>query len=228
MPTLKHSDADYSYLYTSLKKAGFEIERCRDFTRNDVLRKLEETSKDDIHKNSDMFICIFLTYGDGYQGLVYASDDVITLDEIQSPFMGDNCPNLLCKPKYFVFQAHEMCSKTEADDGEFDQDQPLAQTVPVDADFLLYWSTMKDATYFWEGKPNKGTLFSRAISTELADMLMRNDGTDFKELFYRTTAKMTEQMESHYKQQLEADSKLLPVIEDSLTKFYPFAGKLSA
>ena len=228
MPPLKYSDADYSYLFGPLKKAGFDVERCRDFKRNDVIKKLEETAQDDMHKDADMFMCIFLTYGDGYQGLVHASDCAITVDEIQGPFMGDKCKTLLGKPKYFVFQAHEYGSKTEADDGEDDDNLPLSQTVPADADFLLYWSTMKDDTYFWDGKRNKGTLFSRSMSFELAEMIEKNDGLDFKELFYGTSGRVTRQLESHYPQQLEADDKLLPVIEDSLTKFYPFAAKVTS
>ena len=228
LPPLKNSDADYAHLFTSLKKAGFEIERCRDFTRKDVLKKLHDTAVDDTHINADMFMCIFLTYGDGYQGLVYANDCAITLDEIQLPFTGDVCPNLLCKPKYFVFQAHEYCSPTETDDGELDENQPLSQTVPADADFLLHWSTMKDDTYFWDGRKQMGTLFSRAMANELKEMVARNDGADFKDLFYLTNAKVAEQMEMNYKLQLEEDDKVLPVIEDSLTKFYPFHMKNSA
>ena len=227
LPPLLHSGADYDYLSKSLIEAGFVIERCQDYPRYAVLKKLEEIAKDDTHINADMFMCIFLTYGDPYQGFVYASDLAITLDEIQKLFTGDVCPNLLCKPKYFVFQAHEFCSPTETDDGEGDENQPLSRTTPADADFLLHWSTMKDDKYFWDGNRQMGTLFSRAMANELTEMVVRNDGADFKDIFYLTNAKVAEQMEMNYKLQLEEDDKLLPVIEDSLTKFYPFRVKNS-
>ena len=72
-------------------------------------------------------------------------------------------------------------------------------------------------------------LFSRSLSLELGEMTEKiAAGLDFKELFYGTSGRVTRQLESHYPQQLEADDKLLPVIEDSLTKFYPFVGKVSA
>lgn len=54
------------------------------------------------HADADCVVCIFLTHGK--EGQISAWDEMINIKEITDPFRGDQCKNLVGKPKIFIFQ----------------------------------------------------------------------------------------------------------------------------
>ena len=82
------------------------------------------------------------------RGIHGTDDEAITLDEIINTFKGDNCKELIGKPKIFLFQS---CRGNANDAGQLlprggdevvrDSDSKIRFTVPTDSDILMVCSS---------------------------------------------------------------------------------------
>ena len=155
------SQKDASDLLAVFQNLDFAVQIYENCSRNEII-KLMELAWQAHHKHSELtcFVVIILTHGD--HGILYGIDK-----EIIEPFRGNNCPNLLDKPKLFIFQAcqggkedggvtkdHEQSKMEENVETGESTDQ---LKIPTEADILAAyavppgyaaWRHEKDGSWF--------------------------------------------------------------------------------
>ncbi|XP_072050042.1 caspase-6-like [Amphiura filiformis] len=134
------------------------------------------------HTNADSFVCIFLTHGDD-DGLLYAYDGSVNLQELLDEFRGNKCRSLIGKPKIFIIQAcrgRELeVGVCETDGGIEDTDAKSAfgvadaladagtrTTLPAGADFIVCYSVV--GGYFSFRDTVSGSWYIQALCQALA------------------------------------------------------------
>lgn len=97
------------------------------------------------HSDRDCIVVSVLSHGE--QGIIYAKDTHYKPDILWSYFTPDKCPSLAGKPKLFFIQA---CQGDKLDPGvkmytrtETDGDVVASYRIPLQADFLVMYSTVK-------------------------------------------------------------------------------------
>jgi len=140
-----------------MKEAGFRSVEERihsDLRKKQMLAILEETRLNGALAEHDSFICIIMSHGNE-EGILGIDSQAIPVDDITAKFQGgDQCPQLVTKPKLFFLQA---CRGDVDDKGYYVPRGPRSQDVyadsdhfqempvklPSDADFLIAYSTTK-------------------------------------------------------------------------------------
>ncbi|XP_038048042.1 caspase-3-like isoform X2 [Patiria miniata] len=146
MPTRLSTGTDVDGLGRALEDLGFRVKLFQDSTCGQIKRLMHLLSKED-HSDTDCLLIAIMSHGS--EGEIYGTDGPMSTREITTPFRGDNCRSLIGKPKLFIFQA---CRGGMVDQGvaidRHDIDEPDAQigyqaarTIPVEADFLMAYSS---------------------------------------------------------------------------------------
>jgi caspase 7 len=103
------------------------------------------------HTNNDCLVIVGMTHGE--PGMLFAKDSDYQLKELWEPFVGDNCPSLIGKPKLIFLQAcrgakldkgsmARMSRKmADAVDGQAVQTSPIVFSIPTMADVLIMYAT---------------------------------------------------------------------------------------
>ncbi|XP_071176364.1 caspase-3-like isoform X3 [Mytilus edulis] len=143
------SDVDASSLFQRFMELGFESDLMNDASRDDLVEKLQEIINDKENlKKTDCLIVALLTHGN--EDSVYMTDRSIKMKSIMNCFNAENCPELILKPKIFIFQ----CSrKPDSRQGEHITVQDTLKNkvtvpdavdtvrIPNESDFLEVFST---------------------------------------------------------------------------------------
>uniref|UniRef100_A0A3Q2VPJ0 Caspase-6 n=1 Tax=Haplochromis burtoni TaxID=8153 RepID=A0A3Q2VPJ0_HAPBU len=138
------TSVDRYNLKERLKDLNFEV-RCYDnYKQVDVQDEIAKAAEED-HSDADCFLLAFLSHGEDNH--VYCYDGKISIQDMMSMFKGDNCRDLVGKPKIFIIQAcrgklfDEGVTVTPADavDGivEVFADASAIRTLPAGADFII-------------------------------------------------------------------------------------------
>ncbi|XP_022089814.1 caspase-3-like [Acanthaster planci] len=146
MPRRLSTGADVDGLGRALEDLGFQVKLIQDVTCGQMRRLIHLLSKED-HSDADCLLIAIMSHGE--EGEIYGTDGPMPTREITTPFRGDACRSLIGKPKLFIFQA---CRGEIVDQGvaidSHDVDEPdamigyqAARTVPVEADFLMAYSS---------------------------------------------------------------------------------------
>ncbi|XP_071801165.1 caspase-3-like isoform X1 [Asterias amurensis] len=146
MPNRPNPAIDVDPLSSTLKDLGFLVQTFEDLTCGRIRHLMHLLSRDD-HSDADCLLVAVMTHGD--EGEIYGTDGPMNASEITTPFRGDHCQGLIGKPKLFIFQA---CRGGLVDQGvainidDVDETDALiayekAHTIPVEADFLLAYSS---------------------------------------------------------------------------------------
>ncbi|XP_002737264.1 caspase-6-like [Saccoglossus kowalevskii] len=167
---------DADNLNDRFRELGFTTHVHQDVSTVRVREIIFEAARAD-HSNYDAFICVFLSHGD--DGIIYAHDGVLRLQDLMNQFRGDVCPSLAGKPKIFFIQAcrgdqHEIGvdAPDEPDSGPMpDERMTVADagtqpTIPAGADFLVAYSVTQG--YFSHRDTHYGSWFVQALSYILA------------------------------------------------------------
>ncbi|XP_054164161.1 caspase-3-like [Oppia nitens] len=156
-PQRKGSTADANSLFQCFSSIGFDVKMKTDLNSEQIFQYISSVAKED-HSDNDCFICCILTHG--YNDLLWAYDQMYSLDTILSFFTGDNCLSLAGKPKIFIIQA---CRGIEYDNGVSIRVPTVGRDVcdsgcfnktvkiPVYADFLIAYSSMS-GFYSWRNQ----------------------------------------------------------------------------
>lgn len=117
--------------------------------QHDIHTRIEETDKmiklltktSEIMKDVDCFICVILAKGgEGYVEEFSTEGKHITIEELCDPFKGNNCAELLLKPKMFIIMSWgREPNSSRAVDGDFgNADELPTRRIPTESDILVY------------------------------------------------------------------------------------------
>ena len=100
----KGSDVDANNLETLFTELGFVVEVHRNLTRNQIANTMRNFSDSDKHLRADMAVVAVLSHGT--DGFLYGTDRrAIETEWLIQQLNNENCVNLRCKPKVFIFQS---------------------------------------------------------------------------------------------------------------------------
>ncbi|XP_077999102.1 caspase-6-like [Glandiceps talaboti] len=163
---------DADNLQERFGELGFDVSLNQDLGVIRIREKIIEAARAD-HTNNDAFVCVFLTHGD--DGIVYAHDGVIKLQDLIDQFRADRCPTLAGKPKIFFIQAcrgdqHEVgVDAPDEPDAAGVPDEPMTvvdagtqPTIPAGADFFVAYSVTQG--YYSHRDTHYGSWFIQALS----------------------------------------------------------------
>lgn len=200
LPDRKGSDVDASSLFQRFQELGFDSDLLNDASDEDITEKFNEIKKDKkTLKNTDCLVVVILTHGN--QDGVFATDRLMKIKTLMDHFSAENCPELMLKPKVFIFQAcrgeqlgtgvnvRVVRDKNQADAGgeftEYDELYGEMIRIPNEADFLAIYATTSGYGAF--RNTEKGSPFVRHLSEELHDM---KKGENFYNVLTRVNRKV--------------------------------------
>nr|ALF06104.1 caspase-3 [Dastarcus helophoroides] len=214
-PYRKGSRRDVNEIILCFSRLGFNIYEdniCTDFTRKEVLEKLEQVKTNDL-SDVNSLIVFFLSHGDD-NNILYCKDSSIQAHEIWTKF--SNCDELDNKPKFFIFQACKGKEFTNASAGE-----SVTQLVPdtifspkhMTPDMLIVYSTLEGKFSF--RNTLTGTWFIQELCKNFSAYGRRDDVVS---LLLRTTKCVCR---NYYHKADEEIYKQMPIFISTLRKkFY--------
>lgn len=176
IPSLKSragTNVDCENLAQTLKQLYFDVDIYKDCSLREMMRVLDDVSRED-HTHRDCIMIAILSHGE--LGYIYAKDVQYKLDSVWNYFTAQNCPTLAGKPKLFFIQA---CQGDRLDGGvtlnktETDGESSMSYKIPVHADFLIAYSTIP-GFYSWRNT-TKGSWFMQSLCKELNENGKRFD-----------------------------------------------------
>lgn len=157
---------DCANLKKCLSNLSFDVKEFKNLKFKAIEDHIKEASEMD-HSERDCIVVAILSHGE--QGIIYAKDSHYKPDHLWSYFTPDKCPSLAGKPKIFFIQA---CQGDKLDPGvkmnsttETDGDVVASYRIPLQADFLIMYSTVK-GFYSWRNT-TRGSWFIQALCKEL-------------------------------------------------------------
>ena len=156
------SEKDVERLSNLLGDLNYQVETKLDLNSNDMRRCLKEYSNKDYSKIS-CFIMFIMSHGG--KGTICASDNSsIYLTEFIDPFKTNR--TLKNKPKLFFVQAcrgdQEMPNiESDSNSTNYDRFETDANRVPIEADFLYSYSTVKG--FYSYRNPDSGSWFIQTL-----------------------------------------------------------------
>jgi caspase 7 len=178
-----------------------------------------------------------MTHGKS-DGKVYARDREFNVQELWAPFVGENCPSLIGKPKLFFIQA---CRGSMTDPGTLFKPKPKARlksspdtvdassskgevfVIPTLADLLVMYSTAEG--YYSFRNPADGSWFIQAICEELRE----NPQEDILTILTGVNRRVAFAKQSHVPGNSDWDAmKQMPNILTMLTKTMYFLKRNSS
>ncbi|KAG5880452.1 hypothetical protein JTB14_028785 [Gonioctena quinquepunctata] len=167
------TNEDCKNLKECLVALGFDVQVFKDLNYSEVEFHVKQAARMD-HTHSDCILVAVLSHGE--MGIIYAKDTPYKPDYLWSNFTADKCPSLAGKPKMFFMQA---CQGDKLDGGvnlcktETDGEIHNTYRIPVQADFLIVYSTVK-GYYSWRNT-TKGSWFVQSLCDELKRRVHEND-----------------------------------------------------
>ncbi|XP_071499316.1 caspase-7-like [Diadema antillarum] len=161
------TDPDMNGLERAFGKLGFQTEIHSDLTVLDFRTLLHTLSTED-YRDDDCFAFVVMSHG--ADGVLYCRDGKIPIEEVANAFKGYQCPSLIGKPKLFFFQACRgswfdsgvlTTSADNFDEPDAGKEPQLSYTIPVEADFLLAYSS-PPGYYSWRSL-SEGCWFIQAL-----------------------------------------------------------------
>uniref|UniRef100_A0AAY4AJ37 Caspase-8 n=1 Tax=Denticeps clupeoides TaxID=299321 RepID=A0AAY4AJ37_9TELE len=168
------SNEDKNALMDVFSWLGFEVKVLTDLTAQEMKNELEKCSKE---VAGDCFVCCILSHG--RSNFVLGSDDeLLSTEDILSPFKGHNCQTLAGKPKLFFIQA---CRGTDTQNAvEIQADDPQADArplsfffIPADADILVSYATVNN--YYSYRNTMTGSWFIQSLCKRLREGSCRGE-----------------------------------------------------
>ncbi|VDI75809.1 Hypothetical predicted protein [Mytilus galloprovincialis] len=180
------SDIDASTISQRFSELGFEYELETDLSKSATVEWFEKVKRQLITKPVDCFVLVILSHGTANG--VYATDQLMTTEEIVENFNATNCPPLRFKPKILIIQSCRGTNLSRGlnvpiDPNQADSSADLSeyydwlgiQTVrlPNEADFLFSYATIPGRAAFRNSE--LGTPFIRHLSKAIEEMEENED-----------------------------------------------------
>lgn len=163
-------------------------------------------------------------------GILYTKDRMIRVEDIWAPFNGNQCKNLVGKPKIFLIQAcrgsmQDVGAVYESDDTEIalcsKSTRPTSMksdkfVVPSMADILIYFSSAEGFPSFRE---HDGSWFVQALCAAFQSCYDSKIDTDLMELFTHINRAIAFAKQAKTNNDFNA-CKQMPTIVSMLTKHF--------
>lgn len=114
----KQLDENDHLLLTLFKQLDFKIYAYCDITFNTFTQLLEKLLKSRQIKNIECFFLVIRTRGvivNGVQRMIFNDRTIVTIKDIQKYFNHNRCPELIRRPKIFIFPYNETPRTTETE-----------------------------------------------------------------------------------------------------------------
>ncbi|XP_029462102.1 caspase-10 isoform X2 [Rhinatrema bivittatum] len=174
--TQKDAD-DLKHVFTWL---GLEVNEVKNLSAAQIHEHVRKYGQMN-HINRDCFVCCILSHGKS--GRITGTDEkTVSIREITTYFTAKNCQSLVDKPKLFFIQA---CQGEKIQGGfpvEQDavslqrseqQEIPLSESIPDDADFLLGMATVDGFSALRD--VTEGTWYIQALCKNLQKLIPRQE-----------------------------------------------------
>ncbi|CAD5120522.1 DgyrCDS9087 [Dimorphilus gyrociliatus] len=222
------SDSDSLKLQNLFESLGFEVKEFRDETVSGMRSILQDAAKrKSFNLKSDCFGCAILTHGT--LGAVYGTDNIIRINELAALVDGQNCPELIGKPKIFIIQTcrgllYDDGARIECTDavsegcGTFiSRASEIAETYRelVFSDFIFAYSCFSD---YVSWRNETGSVFIQAITTIFEEY---SDSMDLMKMLALVCEKVAT-YESNTKDPNLNGKKQIPSILSYMTKILKF------
>uniref|UniRef100_A0A673HTL1 Caspase 22, apoptosis-related cysteine peptidase n=1 Tax=Sinocyclocheilus rhinocerous TaxID=307959 RepID=A0A673HTL1_9TELE len=164
------SQNDVDSLKAIFEFLGFLVEVETDKTADQIKALMAKYNA----RHGDCFVCCVMSHGNK-TGVEGCDEQICPLNDITSPFDGDNCPALIGKPKVFFIQACRGCgmqSKVLVADGAGAsriQKSGKVYSIAKDSDFLIALSTVEG--YVSVRDKYSGSWFIQSLSSTTLALL---------------------------------------------------------
>lgn len=103
LSTREGTEKDVERLEEIFTAFGFEVKEHKNVSYKELMNLLDEYRRQ-ISRNHSCFVLIILSHGS--ENVIYTTDFVeVQMNTIEMKFQGDECPNLIGKPKIFIIQS---------------------------------------------------------------------------------------------------------------------------
>ncbi|KAI8521058.1 Caspase-7 [Branchiostoma belcheri] len=219
----KGTDIDADSLFKQLSGLGFEMQMNDNLKCKEMKKVLKEAAAAD-HSDADCILVALLSHGE--EKTVYGTDGMLDIADLAAYFNGVNCKSLVGKPKIFIIQACQGSKLMEGVDVPdavgFHADDlptpPQTQTLPAEADFLYYYSTMPGYLSWRNQESGSWTIQSLCA-------VLKEHGKSGMEIMQILTRVAT-QFESRTRDETMDSKKQIPCIMSMLTKELYFTPKI--
>ncbi|XP_017781779.1 PREDICTED: caspase Dronc-like [Nicrophorus vespilloides] len=157
----KGAEVDEKNISELLNQMGFKVEKYRDLTKNQMVKKLVDYASSYSLKNVDINVVVMMSHGignnDGNTHIAGTDNNLLSIADIVEKFDNSNCPNLIDKPKIFIFQ----CCRGDQDQRVERDAAQIMKAKKKYNDMLLAYSTIPG--YVSHRNPVLGTWYIQAI-----------------------------------------------------------------
>jgi len=222
------TETDRNRLENILKSYGFDVKTHNDLGYIEIRNILEDVAEED-HSNCDCFLIIVMSHGEN--GSIHAADAAYRTEDLWRPFLGENCPTLIDKPKLFFIQA---CRGTKGDSGvtyvsdnvdgmtshagSDETDGQITYNIPSTADILLFYSTMEGFVSF--RNPQDGSWFIQNICLILEEHLKNGNELELYQFLTTVNREVAYRYQSSATNPRFDEKKAMPNFVSTLTKTF--------
>ncbi|XP_078579967.1 caspase-7-like [Branchiostoma floridae x Branchiostoma japonicum] len=226
----KGTDRDADSLFKQLTDLDFDVDMNDDLTCKEMKDILKKAAAKD-HSDADCVLVALLSHGE--EKVVYGTDGTVEIADLAAYFNGVNCKSLVGKPKIFIIQACQGSKMMEGvdmpdavgfRDDDLVTDTPPPQTLPSEADFLYYYSTMP-GYYAWRNQ-EAGSWSIQSLCAVLREH--GKSGLEVMQILTRVNRTVATQFESRTREEKMNRKKQIPCIMSMLTKELYFTPKILA
>ncbi|XP_066304654.1 caspase-3-like isoform X1 [Branchiostoma lanceolatum] len=221
------TDRDADSLFKRLSDLDFNVQVMDNLTCKEMKSALQKAAAAD-HSDADCVLVALLSHGE--EKLIYGTDGMVEIADLAAYFNGVNCKSLIGKPKIFIIQACQGSKVMEGvdmpdavgfRDDDLVTDTPPPQTLPSEADFLYYYSTMPG--YFAWRNQEAGSWSMQSLCAVLKEH--GKSGLEIMQILTRVNRTVATQFESRTRDEKMNKKKQIPCIMSMLTKELYFTPK---
>lgn len=214
MPIREGTDKDAASLELALRRLEFDVRVLHNCTAREMRDILFQSARAD-HTNADCFLCVVMSHGD--EGLVYAVDRPLELDQLIQPYKQNS--TLAGKPKLFFIQACRGTSFMEGTDSN-PYETSYVNKIPMEADFLIAYSTIA-GFYSWRNSAN-GSWFIQSLCSILNE---QGRTEELMHIMLAVNRRVAFYYESNTNDEESSRKKQIPCVVSMLTKQVFFKSK---